>query len=132
VKRHPTPYDDLPLFDAASSEAARDDALALVTGSETRLLWIEDYSEFARGLLPGWTGTFEDLRCRFLQSGGAEPEHFNLWGAAAREIVRQGILVRTGRHEKAKFVQNHARELPEYRRRDDDAPAIFFCRGVDR
>ena len=83
---------------------------------------------------PDGPGTFEDLRRRFLQSGGAEPEHFNLWGAAAREIVRQGILVRTGRHEKAKFVQNHARELPEYRRRDDDAPALFFCRGagIDR
>lgn len=59
----------------------------------------------------------EQIRQRYLELGHAMPRSPNFWGAALNSILRTrpGLLVETGRWERARSTKSRASRYPVYR-----------------
>ena len=66
--------------------------------------------------LPGTEGTGEFFRVRALPFITVEPSSMNVWGGIISGLVKDGILVDTGRRGQMETEKSHARESKIYRR----------------
>jgi hypothetical protein len=104
-----------PLFDysARASEAARDRALAQVSGNAGT-----DFKEAAQAViverLSGTECLAEEMR-RVCEEAGVVPHHHNAWGGLTNQLVKAGILIDTGRLAKSTCVRSHGRRQPIWR-----------------
>jgi hypothetical protein len=99
------------LFVGPSEIAARDAGMATVlkhAGDD----WRESAKSVLRGL-PQTEVTGEDVRIACEQVG-VRPHHPNAWGAFINQLVREDVLVPTGRYAPMKAKGSHARKTQLY------------------
>jgi hypothetical protein len=92
--------------------AARDAALDTVLDHAG-----QDWREQAKAVLHDMDDrevTGEDIRLA-CEAAGVRPHHHNAWGAFVASLVRDGLLIPTGRYVPMKAKGSHARKTQLYR-----------------
>lgn len=100
-------------FDLPTARRRRDQGISLVAGNN--LYWLANAVMVVDLFAP--SGVFlAEIFKTFPHIG--KPAHPNAWGALARVLVSQHVIVPTGLFTKAESVNNHAHEYKLYRRMD--------------
>lgn len=95
----------------AASRAARDEGMRKVSANSPG--FVDHVRIVMKGVEPGREMTGEDIR-EVCEAADVIPNHHNAWGAATRGLLRDGTIIKTGRHTQCKGVKRHARETPIY------------------
>jgi hypothetical protein len=97
-------------FDAGKSEAAGREGIGRVKAHNPELMVL--ILILIRELPIGWTGQMEDIRA-ISEARYYKPTHHNFYGSAAREAIKLGLLLPTGRRVRMKLIDSHGRLTPE-------------------
>jgi len=100
-------------FDRDREKDERDEALRRVRDN-AGLSWQVQATNLLMRQQAGLELTGEDLRMACLDVE-IVPHHHNAWGGLISALVREGILVPTGRYRKMRAPGSHARETKIYR-----------------
>lgn len=117
-RNHGSPKPTRSQAELFEGKKARDEALARV--AENSGTWFERArKEASRPGLLVWMGiprsfTAESLRSVLIARVG-EPHHSNAWGALVSRLVKDGVIVPTGRMVPSTRKTSHAHRTPEYR-----------------
>ena len=98
--------------DEATAKRARDEALRRVRDNAGD--W-RDRALLAMNLIPGFIGTWEDIRVRLLMKGLARPHHHNAWGEVSKEALKRKLMIPTGEMRPMRLKKSHARSTKVYR-----------------
>lgn len=99
------------LFDDDASKKAKEAALDSVRENAGR--WFDLARAEAHRSLPPFVMTGEGIR-QYLTVLVGEPHHHNAWGALISTLVKDGLIVPTGRWLPMTQRSSHARRTPEY------------------
>lgn len=103
-----TDYTDLPLL--AYGEQLRDKAIATVAANAGQG-WMDKAEALIRTRLGGTEVLAESFRL-LCEEEGVKPHHPNAWGGLTSRLIKQGVLVDTGRIAKSTAPRSHARRQP--------------------
>lgn len=101
-------YSDLPLFQ--NGEYLRDKGIETVV-SNAGNAWMDRATALIRSRLAGQEILAETFR-QLCEEEGIKPHHHNAWGGLTNRLIKQGILIDTGRVAKSSRPSSHARRQP--------------------
>jgi hypothetical protein len=101
-------FSDLPLFQ--QGEQLRDEGINSVI-SNAGETWIAQATELIRSRLAGQEVLAESFRV-LCEEENILPHHHNAWGGLTNSLVKQGVLIDTGKMAKSSRPTSHARRQP--------------------
>jgi hypothetical protein len=101
-------FNDLPLFQ--QGEHLRDQGIQSVV-SNAGDCWLERATDLIRTQLAGQEVLAESFRL-LCEEEGIRPHHHNAWGGLTNRLIKQGVLIDTGRVAKSTRPTSHARRQP--------------------
>jgi|688.fasta_scaffold584454_2 hypothetical protein len=101
-------FNDLPLFQ--HGEQLRDQGIKTVVANAGDC-WLEQATDLIQTRLAGQEVLAETFR-ELCEQENIRPHHHNAWGGLTNRLVKQGVLIDTGRIAKSKCPRSHARRQP--------------------
>ena len=106
-----TNFTDLPLFQ--HGEQLRDNGIKTVV-KNAGSIWMDKAIELICSKLAGQEVIAETFRV-LCEEENIIPHHHNAWGGLTNRLVKEGVLIDTGRMAKSLRPKSHARRQPVWK-----------------